>query len=395
MEVIRLNPSTFYGDAVVEGYSSMVWTERYLPSGDFEMRSPMTSNMRSLIPEDSLISLIDTDEVMIVDTHTIETDEAGNDELVATGRSYETVLEQRILRSMGGHGNPWQMPSAMPPYAAAAQVIWNAVCNTHSVDMTIATDYGVNALERIPNVAVSFSTQNTYGLDSFQTWWLEAGEVYPIVLDFLGRINWGIRCRRPKNNYDAVTYTQMIDILVNRAITIPAERPDSLWIDVYDGVDRSMGQDVRPKISFDYESGDLEGIRYLFSNKNLKNIAHVSSPIGNVDVYADDAVSPYLAGMARRLMYLDGGSPGNIPLEEFVSAMVQKGEVELAKQNRIALMEASIAATSMYKYNLDYRLGDWVTLTGDYDFKQKMLVNEYVRTEDSNGDHGYPMLALG
>ncbi len=55
-------------------------------------------------------------------------------------------------------------------------------------------------------------------------------------------------------------------------------------------------------------------------------------------------------------------------------------------------MDGQISEESPFKLGRDYYLGDRVTLLGQYDFAQSMRVSEYIRTEDADGDRGYPGL---
>ena len=98
MEVLRLNPTTYLPDSLVEGYTSMIWTERYLENGEFEMKTPKVSETKALIPENSMLSLLDTQEVMFVETHSIGRDSNGISELTVKGRTFETFLQKLYLQ---------------------------------------------------------------------------------------------------------------------------------------------------------------------------------------------------------------------------------------------------------------------------------------------------------
>jgi len=39
MDVLRLNATTYFPDALIDSYKSCVWTERYGKSGDFQMKT--------------------------------------------------------------------------------------------------------------------------------------------------------------------------------------------------------------------------------------------------------------------------------------------------------------------------------------------------------------------
>ncbi len=79
-------------------------------------------------------------------------------------------------------------------------------------------------------------------------------------------------------------------------------------------------------------------------------------------------------------------------IASFSDDLPEKGEVALRQTERVELFDGTISAESPYEYTKDYFLGDKVTILAEYDFAQTMRVSEYIRTEDSEGDRGYPGL---
>lgn len=400
MDVIKLNPSTYLGEELVRGWTNMIWTERFLPAGEFELRTPLVEWTRNLIPEDSLISLRDSREVMRVEDLEIETDDDGIEELKVTGRTEEAPLFENRLLGMGSYREPFrtQPLGPNPPTGswgytateAAGAIAWDMLANVSNWSV-LKPEYGNDPRNAIPNLSISMtehlSTAKMY-------WWLENGPAYAVITDFLSRGGAGVRMVRPPNN-PATSSTEFLLVYPDGSIArLPADSyyTNRLQMDFYKGVNRSEG--TSNPVVFDYRLDHLEKTRYLFSSKNLRNIGVVKSKVGDVTVYANDEVSPYLTGRARRYLYIDGGDPGDIPLETFLSGLVQKGEIELAKYNRIAAMESGVSATAPAKYGVHYGLGDLVTLRGNHGFNQRMQVTEYVRTSNGFVDEGYPTLTL-
>lgn len=388
MIVVRLEDSTYLPDDVIEGYSSMIWTERYLPAGEFELRTPLIEETRATLPEDSLIGLTDSDEVMVVETHEIDRDESGAATLVVKGRSFETGMEQRYIPWMEGYRKTWKMQSTYPDYGAAIALIWDTIINPTASSELTAAAYAHDIKNNIANVRVS---QRVSASTPFQEWWLEAGELYPKVLEFLARSGYGIRNRRPIND---VPGTQMMLSSTGALQVDPAIVNSALWIEVYNGQDRSKEQTVNPAVEFSYGAGHLLSPKYLFSSKNFRNVAEVTSSVGSVLVYSSDSIDPNISGRSRRTLYVDGGDAGTATLAQFTPAMVQKGEIELKKHNREAAIDAAISVSTPFKYGTDYGLGDKVTVTGEFGFSTTMMVHEYIRTETEDGDVGYPGLSL-
>jgi len=170
-----------------------------------------------------------------------------------------------------------------------------------------------------------------------------------------------------------------------------------LRLDVYNGLDRTRHQSDREPVMFHYDSGHIDEPEYLFSSKDLKNMAVVNTSLGTVMVWPDITPAPNqnVSGLARRSLFLDGGKPGDDMLyNDFMLAVTQKARIELTKHNRALLFDGAISAVTPYKYNSEYFLGDKVTLLAQYGFEESMIVSEYIRTEDAEGDRGYPGLIL-
>ena len=151
---------------------------------------------------------------------------------------------------------------------------------------------------------------------------------------------------------------------------------------------------------FSYDTGEIVSADYLWSNKKLKNAAMISGK------WVQTVVNPTDAGYARRMMYVDATdidqaftvapSTSTSPtLAAIVAAMQQRGREALAAQNNIALTKAEVTKQStLAKYRVDFDVGDYIMVSGDYNEAAPMRVSEYVEIEDSTGESGYPTLTL-
>lgn len=394
MDFYKLDPTTYIPVKLIEGYSSLIWTERYSVLGGFEMRSPLIEEHMADLPEETLVSHKETQEVFIVDTLFIETTEDGARELVVSGVSFESVLQDRVAE--GVYQQPWRVPVSYNGMKACGLLIYNYLCNPHGKDLTKETVHEMSGNNLIPNLGVATQdTTNEVSTMPVFEWWMETGEVYPIFTDWLSRQNLGVRNVRPVSEFENRRMALMEPCYYTSASGyVPEALGTKLRMMVYKGLDRSRGQNRLPKVTFQYDEGDLADPKYLFSTRGLKNVCVVNSSMGSITVYADNNVSPFLTGRQRRVMTVDAGDVGDQDPTAFHWAMVQKGQIELAKYNRQQLFDAEIAETTPYKYKTHYDLGDRVSLHGEFGFKPKMMVNEYVRIEDEEGDRGFPTLVL-
>ncbi len=392
MDVVRLNSDSYLPELLVEGYSSMIWTERFFTNGDFNMVTPKIAETRALIPEGSHIGLLDSPEVMRVETHDVKVNDDGIPELTITGRTFETFLENRT--ATGVYKEPWSTYKNYKPSELIAYFLWNYLVNTTNQDPS-RVGQTKDSRDAIAHLVV---TNSVTFAETALSWSLEEGDIYTQLKNVLGLGLLGVRNIRPPGTAGYVTSfdTSGGGTRGDVSKTLVPDISD-MRLDVFNGLDRTRFQSDREAIIFHYESGHIDSPSYLFSIADFKNQALVSSDIGNFDVWPETGTTPpstIPAGLNRRLLYVDGGTQGDADTGIFTQSIIQKGMIELAKHNRKVLFDGAISPVSPYKYGEQYSLGDAVSLIAQYGFEAEMIVAEYVRTEDLNGDRGYPTLIV-
>lgn len=387
MDVVRLTKDSYIPDTLIEGYSSMIWTERYQSAGEFQMKTAQIAATQAQIPPGSFISLLDSREVMIVETSTIDRDADGNPELTVVGRSFETFYENRDVSTT------W-----FSPYVTAFKSFTRTLTTAEQVEFFLWNDIVDNRMhipnaDWLSNIAVSHAATKVEARDYQE---LKAvGDRYSLMLSLLQKGGHGIRALRPRTaSVQLVTF----DVGDGTPIFTQATDVGALVLQVYDGVDRTRGQSVNTPVVLSYEAGDITSPQYIFTIKDYKNVADVSVaatavPPTNRVFYADGA-SGATYGFDRRVLSVDATDIVPAETPNYEAAVQTRALTELAKVNTKVLFGAEIASVANYIYNKDYFLGDKVTLAGEYDFQQDMIVTEYVRTEDSSGDRGFPTLTV-
>jgi hypothetical protein len=388
MDVLRLNSSTFLPDTLIEGYSSMIWTERNVEAGEFQLKSNLIAQTQLTLPERSMITLRDTKEVMIVESHSIDHSDDGP-ELTVTGRTFETFLENRgLMPTVYGEG--WPVYKEYTPSDMLSLLLWIHLVNSSGEDPT-RPDTLMDLYTAIPNLVVTNSASRP---ETASNWTLEASIAYQRVRDFLTLAKLGIRNIRPTDTSGSVVSFDTSRTISRGEITKTVmDSITQLRVDVYDGADRTRNQTALGPVIFHYDSGHIDSPSYLFSSKDLKNMVQLYTSYGNLDIWPEGG-DPMVSGLDRRVLLVDGGSQGDQDINDFMALATQKAFIELSRRGRTVLFDGAISHVSPYVYNRDYFLGDQVTLLAEYGFEQSMIVSEYVRTEDSDGDHGYPGLTL-
>lgn len=447
MEVVRLGErytSAYEPDELIEGYSSMIWTERFLTPGEFQLTTPRIDECLALLPEDTLISHLGTGEVMMVENHVIDTDDNGNEVLVVTGRDLKTMLEHRHVESK--YQKRRKMRKNYSAAAGLAVLLYNSFNNDSGKDVTrgdpnpwdddhAKEDYSWNTVDQLPNVVITDSVPNP-GSGVAKRWWLTEGELWAQFEVFMRKYDIGLRTIRPSGGSSGEIITVKATPLADRGeiVRTAGTGITALRLDLYSGLDRSHSQSTNPRVSFSVTQGDLDRAQYLWSHKDYKTLVEVMSGAGVGDQSRNAAQKAY-SGWQRRVGAIDGGAP-DIPDEpkrpkdlrknatqaeksawhdEIDAWRVKHGKWETRRDNILAefkedaqddakaylkahkavkMLSGSVSPNTPYQYGVDYGLGDRVTIFGDYGMSEDMIVSEFVRTDDQDGDRGYPGLTL-
>jgi hypothetical protein len=362
MDLVRLNHNTTLPEELIEGYSSLRWTERYVEMGDFEIVSSNVEEVMAQLPLDSFVAILESDEVMWVESHLIEKDENGIAILKVSGRSFEVVLDHRVAAHEMGDPTPasWKLNS-LSGYDHAANVA-NTILGGQLSSRDVIYDEG--------GVFTYFTIFTDPGdlVEAENTWvTVKRGSLYDTVQDLLRPYSMGIKNRRPKISANNMTMR------------------------FYSGLDRTAESTLHDPVVFSALAGHFEDVSYLFSVKDYRNVAYIYSPLDSTT--AAHIGAPTYLGFARRDLYVDASEITEAANSTEKFAMLkERGRMDLTKHPKQIIFEGKVRPDAPQRFGLDYNLGDLVTAQGEYGIRETMRVSEYVRTEDSNGEIQYPTL---
>lgn len=398
MDLLTVRKDDYSIKELVEGWQTLIWTERFQPWGDFELHTQDVHYTRDLLPERSLCTLRDTEEVMMVDSHDIKLNADNVPELTIKGRTLDSFITNRIWKN-APYGKAVKMKHKYTIKEAAAAWLWNAICNGTGNDV-LRDDALQPEGNELPHVILTVSTPTDYVEGGTKARKVENGVVYDQLMTFLSSGKLGIRIIRPNN-----TNGRKVTIGSGGAYSTELVHDiENLRFDIY------KGRDLTDKIIFSWKAGHLDEPEYLFSSEIFKTGAYVKGdPRSNY--YTDPDVLPGTnSGWNRRDAFVDGGQKDDLERHEgesdaafearkeeaaddFEESLEDAGFRAVRKEGaHINGVEAKISPFINYKYQRDYRLGDQVRVQGQYGSANKW-VTEFIRTEDENGEIGYPTLS--
>lgn len=146
--------------AIVDTYTSFIWTDRYQEAGDFELCMPMDQILLSYIKRDHYLWRNDSEHVMIIESIKIESDSEDGDRAIITGRSLESILDRRVIWGLRNLSGDFQdavktlleecIISPSKPERKIENFKFQATDDTRITDLSIDTQYtGDNLYEVI------------------------------------------------------------------------------------------------------------------------------------------------------------------------------------------------------------------------------------------------------
>lgn len=401
MDLVTINRSDYSIGKLVEldwKTDSLIWTERFQPVGDFELHTQNVSGIKKLLPERSMCSLRDSDEVMWIDSHEVDGNDDGIDELVIKGRTLDWILMRRIWAN-APYGKKHAMAKKYSTRQAVEVWVWNAICNG-SGDDRIITDKSYPAGNQLPNVIVTDSIPPSGDGPNLQRK-VQNGYVYDQMMTFLSSGNYGIRIIRPNG-----TRGRKVHIDGDGTFNVDSVGDISdLRFDFY------KGRDVSGRVVFSDKAGHLDQPKSLESSEVLMTGAFVDGDPRD-HYYTDPDILPGTnSGWNRLDGYADGGTKDDLTRHEgesdaafdarkaasaddFEESLEDQGLRTVRQEGkRISSVDAQISPLINFKYGSDYKLGDRVMVQGRYGVHDKKWVTEFIRTQDSDGYSAYPTLS--
>lgn len=364
MDIFKFNSPTadtlLEQGEIINNLKSKMWVERYRRHGEFTLVASASSGLRKTLPIGSIISHVDTDEIMIVENHEIN-DDGPEPELEISGRGFETFFENRVI----GSNKAFPTNNGVSEYILASDQLANqaiTLMNDH-----ILAENLIDTNNAVPYVTVMTDV---------------AGDVVPE------------RAMKRENLYSSFVELLDVDDLGVKVVRPGPRSPlgvgsPNIVILIHKGVDRSS------QIVLSYDTGEIESAAYLWSNKKYKNCAVVSGKW--IEVFVDTPEAHY----DRRMMHVDASdidehfdaAPVEPELTQYTNLIRQRGEEVLAAQKNIAITKAEVSRDRVKPiYRKDYDVGDFIMVNGDYNETSKMRIEEFVEIEDDRGSQGYPTL---
>jgi len=377
MNLYTLHPETFLKRDVIDKFTSLVWTERYIRAGEFLLTMPASGTVISQLTEGTPVVINDSRDVMLVDTLSIE-----DSVLTVSGFSILKFLENRLLRLLESNltsepdGQGYYM-TGIPGFIISEMVRLFTVDGVFMDSVFLYTGLD-GPHEKFPNLTIDsydntgVSTQIRFQFGPLYDTIVEAAEIYGIGLSLYLH-------SATLSDYD-------------------------LRFKTYRGLDRTSAQSVNPVVRFSRAQDSLTNEKELRSVTKFKNVAYVYSPamatihITRPGMAYSGGASDTTIGLARRTIteMASDITPDvcNYEAATLLDMLDQRAKQLLAKNNYINMVDGEVIQLGDFKYGIHYGLGDFVELQAASKQIQKVQVIEHTRSQDSTGERAYPTFSM-
>lgn len=356
----------------VDTFESVVWTERYIGYGEFELYMPLDSTILSYAQLNNYVHIVDSDRLMIIETVQIESTFEDGQKVKITGRSLESILDRRIIWNQTIVKGDVQSvikklinENVINPTISSRRIANFLFIDNEEYEATNDTDATIdeNEEEEDPEVSAQYTGDN----------------LYEVILDICNAYSTGFK------------------IVLNEA--------HQFEFSIYKGTDRTY--DANPYgrfVTFSPSYNNLTSSNYLDSLANYRNVTLVAGE--DPEEGSDSSQEGYdrvrvtigeASDLDRRELYtdardirskLDDGT--EILARPYRNMLRQRGYEKLAECQESIAFEGEIDTLHTYVYNKDYFVGDVVKIQNELGIGAKIRITEIVRSQDKEGYKIYP-----
>lgn len=343
---------------VIDNATSIIWVTRYNSAGEFELYLPATTELLNLFHIDmnfdteTLITRDDSDRAMIVENVQLTTNAENGDFLTITGRSAESLLGRRIFPKQCTFQDTAELvirrminENVIQPSDVWRQMDFIALGELHYFpEMLKIQVTGKNLLDTISDICTSF--------------------------------NMGFKL-----------------IFSNGTFTF----------DLYKGVDHSFLQTLNDYVIFSPDFENLGNTEYTQDMTAYYNSVYVAGEgqgadrvIVEVSTQRGDGV---VHGIALREKWIDARQTssnteeGGLTPTEYEDVLKTQGTEEITKSSKTETFNGETLDYNLFRFGVDYGLGDLVQIVNEYGLQAVTTVNEVTEVEDENGYRLCPSLS--
>lgn len=365
MEFMVLDKN-YDGIAMIDTFTSAIWTVRYDEAGDFEIYTPVRLDYLQAMQIGNYLWNRDSDRLMIIETVEIETDAEQGPQLIVTGRSLESILDRRVIT------NSATLTGSLP--AVIEEILSNEIIRS-GVRQIPGFIYTRTKDPRITSLNVEFTARGE--------------NVYDTICSL---------CQTYKLGFKVTPHGK-----------------GGFNFELYMGSDRSYNQNENPYVVFSPSFENLLNSNYIKSFKSYKNAIYAVGTyqkeviiknkykndegdwvVEEQTTYEEAEITTWgysetttPSGLTRREMFIDNGGVNDGEqggsADAWNTINHQKAITELSGHQTTTAFEGELEATRQYVYGEDFTIGDIVQVENEFGITGTVYISEIVFSQDASG----------
>lgn len=372
MEPFTLDRS-FHKQNIIDGFHSIIWTERYYGDSIVEVVVPLIPEMIEKLPIGTFLGIPESREVMMLETANVE-----DNKLKLSGISLLPWLNNRFVRTSAAHEDRYFYLSGN----SAGKTLWlilSYMCVEGSPYLNGTYDIGIIDPNQLVIPGLNLLEFDDSGSN------ISVGVPFGPVYDALKTI---------ATSYFVGMRIELISV---------SDTSYVLGFQTYKGADRTSDQTDNPTVRFAENTDTLTNIKELQSIAALKTLVYAFAPTNPEGLATGPgiAVRPEPAAgfdLRAQMVFSDDITTDAVEgsSDNFMAILHSRARDTLNASGVIIAIDGEVIPQSQIKYGVDYNLGDIVEQQGSSGAIQKSRITEYIRSHDATGEKSYPTIeAIG
>lgn len=340
---------------VIDNCESFVWTDRYNSIDDFVLDLPMTKQYVDLVQPELYLKIVEHDRIMFIEEVLVETHMEDGYTIQVKGSSPSTILKRRIVYDQINIDGDFQ--------TGVEKILNDNVINP------------TDPLRKIPGFVFKKSTD-----PRITSLTLTMQVTYATVYEAIDKM-----CK-----------------LKNVGFQVNMDKTGSFSLELFMGEDRSYLQTKNPYVVFSPHNDNLLSSNHLKSDKLVATFLLIGGEgEGTARVLTTTHRDPTKTGINRRELFVDArdlssnaGSDDEIPMVEYIKQLKERGDSVAEEYVYVNYFDGVIDATGMYKYGIDFYIGDVVQIENEVGLEARVRVEEILFTTDVSGISAVPTFVM-
>lgn len=350
MKPVRILSPTLDLLAEIDNYESLLFTRRWHEVGEFELRINRYKRHTELLQRGNLIMLgSHRNKVGIIRHREIELDENGKktENWLVKGIALKGVVAQRITVPPVGDSHDRA--------SGSAETVMKHYVNNHIVNP-------VDAKRKIDMIVLAVDIQRG------------------------SSISWESRFKKLDD--------ELIEISKVSGLgwDVTLDFSSKTWIfDVYEGRNLTVNQTENPPVIFSPQFESLKQLSFVESDLNYRNFGYIAGQGEGADRRVVEVGEA--EGLSRIETFIDARDISEqdedqlpLPESEIIAKLQQRGQQKLSEFTQDFFLEGQILTNSPFKYEIDYDLGDIVTIQNrEWGVTRDARITEIKEIYEQNG----------